>query len=191
MRPIPHNLPFLGEVTEADVVASDVLHVLEAGYEFRYAVRAVLLNNKGEVGVLHVQRDCYHKLPGGGAEQTPSGELEEDIVILKREVKEETGYDIEILDALGHVLERKDTAKMRQISACYLARTVGEPEPIALTEREAASGMGFGWMPMDEAIMTFEKDRPEWYRGRMILLRDLMFLRKGKEVLEQMTDSLK
>jgi 8-oxo-dGTP diphosphatase len=181
---VPHTLPFLGEVTEAHVRAVKLLPLAEVEYQFRYAVRAVLLNKQGNVGVLYVKRDGYHKLPGGGAEETPTGELEEDSVILKREVKEETGYDIEILDGLGHVLERKETAKMRQISACYLTRTVGEPQPVALTEREAASGMELEWMPIDRAIATFEKDAPEWYRGKMILLRDLLFLRKGREVLE-------
>ena len=72
-------------------------------YEVRKATRTVLLNDSNEIALLYVAKDNYHKLPGGGIE-----EGESIFTALKREVKEEVGANIDILDDIGVIIEYRD-----------------------------------------------------------------------------------
>lgn len=72
----------------------------------RITVRAVVLNEKNEVTLFHLitdddfgHRDCY-ELPGGGKKKSES--FHQGVL---REVKEETGYECEIITFLGKVID--------------------------------------------------------------------------------------
>lgn len=78
-----------------DIITDDLYSKSSNDINYRKAVRGIILNDKDEVALIHIvgsdtfgDRDHY-ELPGGGIEEN-----EEYITALKREIKEEIGYEI-------------------------------------------------------------------------------------------------
>ncbi|MFT8350907.1 NUDIX domain-containing protein [Clostridium saccharoperbutylacetonicum] len=65
-------------------------------YNIRKASRAIVLNDLGEIALLYVSKNKYHKLPGGGIEAGESIDI-----ALNREVMEEVGTDIRVLNNIS------------------------------------------------------------------------------------------
>ncbi|WP_318836389.1 NUDIX hydrolase [Actinomadura rudentiformis] len=91
---------------------------------------AVVTNEGGEVFIQRRADSGLWALPGGGMEMDDS--LQGTAV---REVKEETGYDIEITGLIGtyidprHIIAYSDGEVRRQFNVCFRARLVGgEPQ---------------------------------------------------------------
>ena len=61
-------------------------------FSVRESARAVVIDNDGNVALLHVAKKEYYKLPGGGIEGS-----EDKISSLLRECKEEIGCDVSVL----------------------------------------------------------------------------------------------
>jgi hypothetical protein len=70
-----------------------------------------------------------------------------------------------------------------QFSYCYYADVVGEGEPTNFTQDEQDKGFMLQWIELDDAIRLMEEDKPVDYVGKFILMRDLLFLKKMKEML--------
>lgn len=90
------------------------------------AVSAVVTDSEGKI-LLHKRSDNFlWSLPGGAMEL---GESVEQAVI--REVKEETGFDVEVLRCTGiysdpgHVIAFSDGEVRQQFSICFACRIVG------------------------------------------------------------------
>lgn len=148
-----------------------------SAFERRQAVRAVILNEQGQVALLNVSNRGFHKLPGGGIEAG-----EDHKAALDREVLEETGCHIEILAELGKVIEYRDKWQQVQTSFCYLARHVGEQQQTSLTEDEQKWGFEVMWADsIDDAIAILEADDPSGYDGKRMKPRDLAILQAAKE----------
>jgi 8-oxo-dGTP diphosphatase len=142
----------------------------------REAARAVMLNGK-KIAILNVSKADYHKLPGGGLEGSES--IEE---ALFREIKEETGCKIRIVAELGKIVEHRTHLSTLQTSYCFVAKVLetGKPEFDA-GEKEA--GYELEWMRMDSALAAMEKEDPEDYVDKFILLRDTTFLRAARDFI--------
>ncbi|MFE0171547.1 NUDIX domain-containing protein [Streptomyces sp. NPDC059002] len=90
------------------------------------AASAVVTDNKGRILLQRRSDSGKWALPGGGMEMTDS--LPGTAV---REVKEETGLDIEITGLVGtytdpkHVIAYTDGEVRRQFNVCFRARLVG------------------------------------------------------------------
>ncbi|MEU1782025.1 NUDIX domain-containing protein [Streptomyces abikoensis] len=90
------------------------------------SVTAVVRNKDGAVLLIHKTDNDLWALPGGGHE---IGESIGDTVV--REVEEETGIRVEILDVSGlytdpaHVMAYDDGEVRQQFSICFRARPVG------------------------------------------------------------------
>jgi ADP-ribose pyrophosphatase YjhB (NUDIX family) len=90
------------------------------------SVSAVIVNDAGEVLLIHKTDNDLWALPGGGHD---IGESIADTVV--REVKEETGYDVEVLSIVGtytdpsHVMAYDDGEVRQQFSICFRARLTG------------------------------------------------------------------
>lgn len=90
------------------------------------ATSAIVLNKNGEI-LLHKRSDNHlWSLPGGAMEL---GESIEECII--REVKEETGFEVEVLKCIGiytdpeHIIAYSDGEVRQQFSICFECRIVG------------------------------------------------------------------
>jgi ADP-ribose pyrophosphatase YjhB (NUDIX family) len=147
----------------------------------RHAARAVLLDNKNQIFLLHVSKHGYHKLPGGGVNNG-----EELMQTLERELMEEIGCKAKIIAALGSVIEYRhyDDGGLKQTSYCYLARQIGEQIEPSLEANELQKGMyGVKATSIDQAITLLVSDKPSTMEGRFIQKRDLAFLNAAKSFI--------
>lgn len=90
------------------------------------SVVAVVADDLGRILMIHKTDNDLWALPGGGHE---IGESIRDTVV--REVREETGYDVEVTDIIGtytnpnHVMAYDDGEVRQQFSIAFSARLVG------------------------------------------------------------------
>lgn len=171
--------------------SSDIKKAFESKYNTevfgRIAVRAVLLNEKNQIALMHIAKFDAYKLPGGGVDDEENLEK-----AFKREVLEETGYSCEITSELGFVVEERgkrndrvnfDLDEMIQVSFCYLAKSL-EFVGIDLTEEEAEKGFELVWIDsVDKAIELIKKSYKDIEDAKFMCLRDDSILRRVKEIM--------
>lgn len=146
---------------------------------YRKAVRGVVFDNENKIGLINVSKHNYYKLPGGGVE---GSESDEDA--LKRECIEELGCDVSIESEIGRIFEYRDKINTNQESFCYLAKINGEKGKSKLVGYEVDDGFEPVWVEIDEAIKLVEGSKPDTYDGPFIVIRDLLFLRKAKNLIK-------
>jgi 8-oxo-dGTP diphosphatase len=145
-------------------------------YKYRKAARAVVFDKDGKIGLLHVGRSNYYKLPGGGVE-----EGEDTKRACERECEEEIGCDITIGEEIGLIEEYRKDEKLRQESFCYLAKVVGDKREPNLTKSEVRSRFKPIWVGIHQAIELIERNLREG-DTHYIERRDSIFI---KEVLKR------
>jgi 8-oxo-dGTP diphosphatase len=148
-------------------------------YNKREAARAVIFDAEGKVALLHVTRDKYYKLPGGGIE---AGESKEDAV--KRECLEEVGCYIEVGEYLGELTEYRRQIALNQTSFCYIAKVLGPKGEQHLEPGEIEEGHDLGWYTLEEALTLLRTAEPVDYEGPFIVARDIVFLTEAKKILK-------
>ena len=146
-------------------------------YKERKAARAIVFDGEKDVALLHVTKNKYHKLPGGGIEQG------EDIkTALRREALEEIGCAIGNIRDLGIIEEYRNKFALHQTSYFFLADVAGEKGTPHLEEGEIADGFKTEWMSLNDAVKTLEGEvGVEDYEGRFIQARDLTFLKEARK----------
>ena len=149
------------------------------GYDVREAARAVVFDTEVKIALLHVSKENYYKLPGGGLEAD-----EEIIFALERECKEEIGCEIEVINEIGSIIEYRKIFNLKQTSFCYLAKLKGEKGVSNFTDNEKEKGFEPVWLTYDEAIKALtESTVTNMERSSYIVPRDTAFLEKAKEYL--------
>ncbi len=143
----------------------------------RDAARAILLKGK-KIALLHVTKQNYHKLPGGGLENKESVKK-----ALFRELLEETGCKAKIISEVGKIIEHRTHLDLIQTSYCYVAQVIEEGIP-QFDSGEMTAGYKLRWASIDSAIKILEKEKPENYEGKFIVARDLKFIKATKIQLE-------
>ena len=105
--------------------------------------------------VLVVAMGALLALPGGGLEQ---GETSEDG--LKREFREETGYDIHILAELGlagqYVYARQERTYYNKLCRFYRVALTARPG------RETEDGHLPHWLPLEAAASQLTEEAHRW-----------------------------
>ena len=145
-------------------------------YRKRHASRAIVIKDD-KIALLFVSKIGYYKLPGGGIKKGES--IEE---ALHREVKEETGCEIEIFKEVGKTLEIRHLWKILQTSFCFIARVSKIREP-DFTKKEKEDGFKLVWKTLDEAIALVGANKSKDYQGGFVNQRDILFLKKAKELI--------
>ncbi|GCD93764.1 NUDIX hydrolase [Embleya hyalina] len=90
------------------------------------SVTAIVVDARGRLLMIHRTDNDLWAIPGGGHD---IGESIAETVV--REVREETGIDVEVLDLVGtytdprHVMAYDDGEVRQQFSLCFRARPVG------------------------------------------------------------------
>lgn len=154
----------------------DVSHLKQ-----RKAARAVLIDERGAIAIMHAKNRDYFKLPGGGIDP---GEGIEDA--LHRELLEETGCESEIIGEIGEVFEHRAFERMQQTSYCFLARVIGKKGTPKLTKSEKRDGFEVRWFDnIDEAIKLVEQsaDTSDILGFRFMTKRDSVILQTAKTLL--------
>lgn len=83
----------------------------------RYGARGIVIRNDGKIAIFNKSNKNEYKLPGGGMEDD-----EEPKEAFKREVLEETGCIVDIVDELGTTEEYKSKDNFKQISHVFVGK---------------------------------------------------------------------
>ncbi len=134
-------------------------------------VRVVIPDEYGRILMVHQ----YHKerdiwlVPGGGTED---GELSREAAV--REVKEETGLDIEVERLIWHIEQVKENGEQRFVDFFLGKVTGGEPvlgkDPEFSDEEQVMAELRF--MTVDE-IGGLDNVYPEFLAEELIKMKDL------------------
>lgn len=149
-------------------------------YRERFACRAVVFDTDNKIAIMQVDSDNYHKIPGGGVEE---GETKDEA--LRREILEEAGVNIEVVQEIGEIIELRDFSRIKQASYCYLAKVVGEKGDHDMTDGEKAEGLELIWLPIEETIKRMSKDHPSRPQRLMMSKRDLLFVQEAKKIFDE------
>lgn len=141
-------------------------------WPLREAARAVVTDKDGLVALLHVSKENYYKLPGGGLDES-----EDKNTALRRECLEEIGCEVEVVRELGTVLEYRKIFGLRQISYCYLAKVAGEKGAPNFTQKEESKGFQVVWLPLEEAKKALDNSKATTPEGGLYIVpRDKVIL---------------
>jgi len=151
----------------------------------RKIVRAVVLDKDNHVALNKIYstdmfgpRD-YYELPGGGVKR---GETLREA--LHREIEEEIGCRIDIVQEMGEVIDRYNLIFRENHNYFYLAR-VSEYVAQKLEEDEKILIEKVVWVDIDEAIRLCE-GMQNVLVGRLVKQRELPILRKAEEIIKSL-----
>ncbi len=116
----------------------------------RFASRGIVINEKDEVILFYKERIGEIKLPGGGLE-----EKEKPIEAFRREVREETGFEITDIKLIGYTIERKRRNDFKQVSFVFAAKALTFNNPSLTLEESINLGKGV-YCPIEIASLRFE-----------------------------------
>ncbi|MEG0894860.1 MAG: NUDIX domain-containing protein [Oscillospiraceae bacterium] len=135
----------------------------------RYASRGILLNDKNQIALMRIGVKDLYKLPGGGIE---NNETKTEAFI--REIKEETGYDCNIIAEIGKITEHKYKNNFCQLSYCFIAKKCGDNPVQNLTEKEKKLGFSLVWKNITDAVkeMTCSVEKCLDYSDKFLMHRD-------------------
>ena len=166
-----------------------ILHLKDDQYPYsyidhvRYVSRGILLNEKNEIALnkLHgfdsFGSRNYYETPGGGKKDK---ETIRDALI--REMREETGYEVEIIKELGMINDYYNLIHRNNRNyyfLCKIRQFVGK----TLEDYENSMIEKLVWVSIDKAIELYEQMDVS---GVAILVknRELPILKKVKKILE-------
>ena len=148
-------------------------------YLVREASRAVVLDENGMVALLHVTKENYYKLPGGGIEVG-----EDKISALHRECQEEIGCRVEVIGEVGTTVEYRKIFKLKQISYCYFAKVTGDKGTPNLDGGEIDAGFEQVWLPYAEALQVLTDSTATNLEGSLYIVpRDTLLLKEAHKYL--------
>lgn len=150
--------------------------------KLRLGARGIVLREDGKIAIFYKSNKNEYKLPGGGIE----GE-EKPEEAFKREVLEETGCEVKIIDNLGITEEYKSLNNFKQISYVFLSKVLNDTKQLNLTDKEKNEGARLLWEVPEKALELITKCYNELvasnygldgsiYATKFIVLRDRKIL---------------
>ena len=151
----------------------------------RLGARGIVIRDDGKIAIFNKSNKNEYKLPGGGLE----GE-EKPEEAFKREVLEETGCEVEIIETLGTTEEYKSLNNFKQISYVYVGKVQKDTNKLNLTEKEKDEGAKLLWETPEKALELitecFDKlvasKYASIYSTKFVVLRDSKILEKYIEM---------
>ena len=152
----------------------------------REVIRAIFVDEHDNVCLEYLKDDDgfgprdYYETPGGGAK--PNETHEETLF---RELKEEVGYESEVISFLGEVDDYYNLIKRKNHNFYYLVRRTKKVEQ-HLEEDEQIRINKIIWVPIDEAIRLYE-GMQNVLVGRLVKQRELPILKLAKSALQKLS----
>lgn len=151
----------------------------------RLGARGIVIREDRKIAIFNKSNKNEYKLPGGGLE----GE-EEPEEAFKREVLEETGCEVEIIQNLGITEEYKSLNNFKQISYVFVGKVLKDTKQLNVTEKEKDEGAKLLWETPEKALELITKCYNELvaskyesvYATKFIVLRDRKILEKYIEM---------
>lgn len=152
-------------------------------YRQRFGARGIVIREDGKIAVFNKALKNEFKLPGGGID-----EGEETAEAFKREVFEETGCKIEIIDFIGTIEELKTQDSFKQMSYVYVGKVIEDTKSLHVTEQEEKEGAKLLWETPEKALELIkgcydkllpspcEADLSSVYHTKFIVRRDSKIL---------------
>ena len=174
----------IGPLIDDELVGLGKKDVDEAKLKRFYGARAILLNDKNQIGLIHATNRGWYKLPGGRREDDEMwGEN------LRREVIEETGYKIKNLASLGYTVNIRADWDMYAIATMYLCKT-GEFVGKHQMDDEVEDGDTLEWFDsFDDAIAALEAvdlKKIDFYGAYFFTRREIEALKYAKQVYKEL-----
>ena len=147
--------------------------------KLRLGARGIVIREDGKIAIFNKNNKNEYKLPGGGLE----GE-EKPEEAFKREVLEETGCEIEIIETLGTTEEYKSLNNFKQISYVFVGKVLKDTNQLNVTEKEKDEGAKLLWETPEKALELitecFDKlvasKYASIYSTKFVVLRDRRIL---------------
>ncbi len=155
----------------------------------RNGARGIVVREDGKIAIINKVKENVFKLPGGGID---AGETPEQA--FKREVIEEVGCEVEIINKLGTTEESKSNGNFIQLSQVFVGEVTKDLGHLDLTEKEIAEGTVVRWLTPEQGLEKISscvdkiKDSPcdadeNAYASKFIVTRD-------KYIVEQYIKSI-
>ena len=147
--------------------------------KLRLGARGIVIREDGRIAIFNKSNKNEYKLPGGGLE---GEEKPEDA--FKREVLEETGCEIEIIESLGTAEEYKSQNNFKQISYIFVGKVLKDTKQLNVTKKEKEEGAKLLWETPKKALELitecFDKlvasKYESIYSTKFVVLRDRRIL---------------
>lgn len=153
--------------------------------KLRLGARGIVIREDGRIAIFNKSNKNEYKLPGGGLEgkETPEEAF-------KREVLEETGCEVEIIQSLGTIEEYKSLNNFKQISYVFVGKVVKDNKQLNVTQKEKEEGARLVWEIPERALELitecYDKIIPSKYSSiystKFVVLRDRKILEKYIEI---------
>ena len=138
------KINLIGQIRDEDI--GEKSKIVET-YRQRFGARGIVLRDDGKIAIFNKSLKNEFKLPGGGID-----EGEETAEAFKREVFEETGCKIEIIDFLGTIEELKTQDSFKQMSYVYVGKVIEDTKALHVTEQEEKEGAKLLWKKPEKAL---------------------------------------
>lgn len=150
----------------------------------RLGARGLVFKN-GKVAILNKQSKNEYKLVGGGIEKD-----EDPATAFQREVLEETGCQIEIVDFLGITEEYKSQDNFRQTSYVYVANVINDTGNFNFTQKEIDEGSKLLWLDINDALKLVKESENNLVSSKYESVYHTKFIvRRDYEILKYYIDN--
>ena len=176
------NMEIICKITDKDI-GEKVINMENS--KLRLGARGIVIRKDGKIAVFNKSNKNEYKLPGGGLE---GEEKPEDA--FRREVLEETGCEVEIIDTLGTTEEYKSLNNFKQISYIFVGKVINDTKQLNVTEKEKNEGAKLIWETPEKALeliagcfnqLTTSK-YSSVYSTKFVVLRDRKILERYIEM---------
>ena len=169
------------QITDRDIGEAPVEMI---NPQLRIGARGIVIREDGKIAIFNKSNKNEYKLPGGGLEEEEKPEE-----AFKREVLEETGCEIEILECLGTAEEYKSLNNFKQISYIFVGKVLKDTKQLHVTQKEKEEGAKLLWETPENAIKLITKSYNELiaskygsvYSTKFVVLRDRKILERWIE----------